>query len=189
MVRHTKRRRGGDNDELSSFKTQLNKVEDEVNELKLQLAGLEKSSNVSDKIEETPSVFPSESLESSDSSDEIQSLPTEGPSPFQMESSSNSSAINLMDQSISISGYDGTVGDLMNKVNKKISQLNSPSSKGKYSDKANELKGINKSIRAASSVDEVKSIISGKLTFKNNNLMGGKTKKHRKGGKKGTKRR
>jgi hypothetical protein len=184
MVRHTKRRRGGDNDELSSFKTQLNKVEDEVNELKLQLAGLEKSSTVSDKMEDT-SVLPSES------SDEIQSLPTEGPSPFDMESSSStsSSTIDLMDQSISISGYDGTVGEIVSKINKKISQLNSPSSKGKYGDKANELKGINKSIRAASSVDEVKSIISGKLTFKNNNLMGGKTKKHRKGGKKATKKR
>lgn len=185
MVRHTKKRRGGDNDELTSltsFKTQLNKVEDEVNELKLQLEGLEKTSSVSDKVEDTTSVFPSES------SDEIQSSPTEGPSPFVMESASTS-AINLMDQPISISGYDGTVGEIVSKINKKISQLNSPSSKGKYSDKSNQLKGINKSIRDASSVDEVKSIVSGKLTFKNNNLMGGKTKKHRKGGKKATKRR
>jgi len=89
---------------------------------------------------------------------------------------------------ISISGYNGTVGEVVSKINTKISQLTSPSSKGRYNDKANELKNIVKSIRTATTVDEVKSIIGNKLTFKNNNLMGGKTRKHRKGRKKGTKR-
>jgi len=98
------------------------------------------------------------------------------------------SSQNIMNQPISISGYNGTVGEIVSKINKKIGQLTSPSSKGRYIDKANELKSIVNSIRKATTVDEVKSIISNKITFKNNNLMGGKTRKHRKGRKKGTKR-
>jgi hypothetical protein len=115
--------------------------------------------------------------------------PMASPSMEPVASGTNSiSSQSIMNQPISISGYNGTVGEIVSKINKKIGQLTSPSSKGRYIDKANELKSIVNSIRKATTVDEVKSIISNKITFKNNNLMGGKTRKHRKGRKKGTKR-
>jgi hypothetical protein len=102
--------------------------------------------------------------------------------------SNSISSQNIMKLPISIYGYNGTVGEIVSKINTKISQLNSPLSRGRYNDKVNELKYIVNSIRNATTVNEVKSIIGNKLTFKNNNLMGGNTRKHRKGRKKGTKR-
>lgn len=83
----------------------------------------------------------------------------------------------VLQENISLSGYNGTANDIISKIRNKISQLNNPSNKGKYQDKINEYKTIIANIQSASSVEEVKLAVQ-KITFKNNNLTGGKTKKH-----------
>jgi hypothetical protein len=82
--------------------------------------------------------------------------------------------IKLDDQSISINGFDGTVKQLKDSMKKKASQL---SKNKRYKDKADSinktLKDVNENAKNSNDVEEiVKSNTS--LTFKNNNLMGGK---------------
>ena len=89
--------------------------------------------------------------------------------------------IKLDDQSISINGFDGTVKQLKDSMKKKASQL---SKNKRYKDKADSinktLKDVNENAKNTNDVEEiVKSNTS--LTFKNNNLMGGKkTVSHKK---------
>ena len=102
----------------------------------------------------------------------------------------SSSSKSLNNEMIELNGYSGSVSDLSDKLNKKIKDLDKPTNKGKYSDKVTEYKEIMRKIRGASDTESIKKIVeSSKLTFKNNNLMGGKTHKRGRKGKKGTKRR
>jgi hypothetical protein len=177
-------------DKLDTVITKLQGLTEEVKTIKDSLS----SSSINDIFQSSGPEVVTPSMESTvlpsmepTVSPSLESPVSPASTALDMGSTSISSQ-NIMKLPISISGYNGTVGEIVSKINTKISQLTSPSSKGRYNDKANELKNIVKSIRTATTVDEVKSIIGNKLTFKNNNLMGGKTRKHRKGRKKGTKR-
>jgi len=180
MVRYSRRKRGGD---TASIEIKLNKVQDEIDELKMELSNL-KNGDSSDKMSlESPSF---EEMEEKSSSSEIMM-----PEQISMPSLSSSTK-SLTSETIELNGYSGSVSDLSDKLNKKIRDLDKPTNKGKYSDKVTEYKEIMKQIKGASDTESVKKIIeSSRLTFKNNNLMGGKThKRGRKGkkSKKGTKR-
>ena len=166
MRHNTKKKRGGDNQEISDFKIKLDKVQDDIDRLKQTLSTLDSSSASSSSDSDS-----SPSLESSDSS----SLESSSPS---SESSSSSSKSDILQQDINLDGYSGTVNELISKIRKKNSDLGKLSNKGKYQDKIDENKSVISAIQKASSIDDVKSAVQNKLMFKNNNLMGGKTKKH-----------
>ena len=89
--------------------------------------------------------------------------------------------IKLDDQPISINGFDGTVKQLKDSMKRKAGQL---SKNKKYKDKADSITATIKEIndKAANSKDVEKIVTSNTaLTFKNNNLMGGKkTVSHKK---------
>jgi len=175
MVRYSKRKRGGD---AASIEIKLNKVQDEVDELKIELSNL-KNGNTSMSLEK-PSF---QEMEEKSSSSEIVM-----PEPISMPSL-NSSSKSLNSEMIEINGYSGTVGDLSDKLNKKIKDLDKTTNKGKYSDKVVEYKKIMTKIKDASDVETVKQVVQeSRLNFKNNNLMGGKTHKRGRKGKKGTRR-
>jgi hypothetical protein len=165
---NTKKKRGGDNQEISDFKIKLDKVQADLDRLKDTLSTLDSSSaiNISDsKISDSSS---SDSILEGLSSSLTSSIPS-------LESSSSSS--DILQQNISLDGYSGTVKDIIDKIRKKNSDLGKLSNKGRYQDKIDENKSVISAIQKASSIDEVKSAIQNKLMFKNNNLMGGKTKK------------
>jgi hypothetical protein len=89
--------------------------------------------------------------------------------------------IKLDDQSISINGFDGTVKQLKDSMKKKASQL---SKNKRYKDKADSinktLKDVNENAKNTNDVEEIVKRNTS-LTFKNNNLMGGKkTVSHKK---------
>jgi predicted nuclease with TOPRIM domain len=178
MVRYSRRKRGGD---AASIEIKLNKVQDEVDELKIELSNL-KNGNTSEKMSSEKPSF--QEMEEKSSSSEIM-MPEQISIP-----SLNSSSKSLNGEMIEINGYSGTVGDLSDKLNKKIRDLDKPTNKGKYSDKVVEYKKVMTKIKGASDVETVKQVVQeSRLTFKNNNLMGGKTHKRGRKGKKGTKRR
>jgi hypothetical protein len=169
MVRYSRRKRGGD---AASIEIKLNKVQDEVNELKIELSNL-KNGNTSSNV----------GMEEKSSSSEIMM-----PEPISMPSLNSSTKL-LNSEMIEINGYRGTVGDLSDKLNKKIRDLDNPTNKGKYSDKVTKYKEVMKKIKGASDTQTVKQVVQeSRLTFKNNNLMGGKTHKRGRKGKKGTRR-
>ena len=176
MVRYSKRKRGGD---TASIEIKLNKVQDEIDELKMELSNL-KNGNASDKVNlETPTF---DTMEEDSSTSEIMM-----PDQISMPGLSSSTK-SLNNEMIELNGYSGSVGDLSDKLNKKIKDLDKPTNKGKYSDKVTEYKEIMKKIKGASDVETIKQVVeSSRLTFKNNNLMGGKTHKRGRKGKKGTK--
>jgi hypothetical protein len=180
-MRYTKRKRGGDPN-VSSLQNQLNNVQEEINNIKQQLAQLQTTESPSMETMMPSSDMSSSDMSSSDMSSSdmmsINAMPSTIPS-LSSEPESVAS-MSLMDQSISLTGYSGTVGDLCNKMKVKISQLNKPSNRGKYSNKANEYNNILMQIKTqATSVDDVKQLVQ-YVSFKNNNLMGGKTMKRRK---------
>jgi len=88
--------------------------------------------------------------------------------------------IKLDDQPISINGFEGTVKQLKDSMKKKAGQL----SKNKnYKDKADSINASLKQIQNAKNSKDVEDIVKSNtsLTFKNNNLMGGKkTVNHKK---------
>jgi hypothetical protein len=178
MVRYSRRKRGGD---TASIEIKLNKVQDEIDELKMELANL-KNGNSFDKMSLESPTF--DSMEEDSSTSEIV-MPEQISMP-----GLNSSSKSLSNETIELNGYSGTVSDLSDKLNKKIKDLDKPTNKGKYSDKVSEYKEIMKRIKDASDVESIKQVVeTSRLTFKNNNLMGGKTHKRGRKGKKGTKRR
>ena len=78
---------------------------------------------------------------------------------------------------ISLNGYNGTIKDLFDKIDSKIKNLGSASNKGKYKDRVAELRNLFGNLKKATTVQDIQSTIGSKLSFKNNNLMGGKTKR------------
>ena len=78
---------------------------------------------------------------------------------------------------ISLNEYNGTIKDLFGKIQSKITDLNSPSNKGKYINRVAELRNLLGNLKKATTVQDIQSTIGLKLKFKNNNLMGGKTKR------------
>lgn len=91
----------------------------------------------------------------------------------------------LMQQNIMISGYTGTVGGLLSSIRNTIGQLRKQTGQS-YKDSVNKLTMVTKQLSSSTttSTDQVKRILQeNQITFKNNKLFGGKTKKRR-GGKK-----
>jgi hypothetical protein len=85
----------------------------------------------------------------------------------------------IMDQIITINGFTGTVRELLSRLREKVVQLkkNTANKYSAYSDKLNKvMKKI--SSDTIENVDKIKQILKDEqLTFKNNKLFGGKTKK------------
>jgi hypothetical protein len=83
----------------------------------------------------------------------------------------------ILTMTISLNGYNGTVGDVFSKIRSKISDLDRPTNKGRYSSRVNELRTLLGNLMRATTVQEIQSKIGSSLSFKNNNLMGGKSKR------------
>ena len=88
---------------------------------------------------------------------------------------------------ISLNGYNGTIKDLFDKIDSKIKNLGSASNKGKYKDRVAELRNLLGNLKKATTVQDIQTTIGSKLSFKNNNLMGGKTKRRGRKSKKSNK--
>ena len=89
---------------------------------------------------------------------------------------------------ISLNEYNGTLKELFSKIRSKISDLDKPTNKGRYSSRVIELKTLLKNLSKATTVQDIKSTIGTKLQFKNgNSLMGGKSKKRGRKSKKSNK--
>jgi hypothetical protein len=87
----------------------------------------------------------------------------------------------IMQQMITINGFTGTVGELLSKMREKVIQLKKNAG-NKYKVTIDKLAAVAKKIStdAVDSVDKIKEILKNEqITFKNNKLFGGKTKKRR----------
>jgi hypothetical protein len=87
----------------------------------------------------------------------------------------------IMQQIITINGFTGTVGELLSKMREKVIQLKKNAG-NKYKVTIDKLAAVAKKIStdAVDSVDKIKEILKNEqITFKNNKLFGGKTKKRR----------
>ncbi len=87
----------------------------------------------------------------------------------------------IMQQTIKINGFTGTVDELLSRMREKVIQLKK-SAGDKYKVAINKLNTASKKISADAidRVDKIKEILKNEqLTFKNNRVFGGKTKKIR----------
>ena len=87
----------------------------------------------------------------------------------------------IMQQTIKINGFTGTVAELLSRMREKVIQLKK-SAGDKYKVAINKLNTASKKISADAidRVDKIKEILKNEqLTFKNNRVFGGKTKKIR----------
>jgi len=87
----------------------------------------------------------------------------------------------IMQQTITINGFTGTVGELLSRMREKVIQLKKNAG-DKYKTTIDKLTAVAKKISsdAIVSVDKIKEILKNdQITFKNNKLFGGKTKKRR----------
>jgi hypothetical protein len=85
----------------------------------------------------------------------------------------------IMQQTIKINGFTGTVDELLSRMREKVIQLKK-SAGDKYKVAINKLNTASKKISADAidRVDKIKEILKNEqLTFKNNRVIGGKTKK------------
>jgi hypothetical protein len=100
-----------------------------------------------------------------------------GPTPMNMGPTPMNTPPSILTMTISLNGYNGTVGDVFSKIRSKISDLDRPTNKGRYSSRVNELRTLLGNLMRATTVQEIQSKIGSSLSFKNNNLMGGKSKR------------
>jgi hypothetical protein len=87
----------------------------------------------------------------------------------------------IMQQTIKINGFTGTVGELLSRMREKVIQLKKNAG-DKYKVAIDKLNTASKKISADAidTVDKIKEILKNEqLTFKNNRVFGGKTKKIR----------
>ena len=87
----------------------------------------------------------------------------------------------IMQQTIKINGFTGTIDELLSRMREKVIQLKK-SAGDKYKVAINKLNAASKKISADAidRVDKIKEILKNEqLTFKNNRVFGGKTKKIR----------
>ena len=111
----------------------------------------------------------------------VQESPLE-PEPEPMVPSSQT-VVPLMQQQITISGFTGTVGGLLSSIRDKIGQLRKQTGQS-YKDSVNKLTMVTKKLSdsTTTNTDQIKQILKeNQITFKNNKLFGGKTKKRRGG--------
>jgi len=86
--------------------------------------------------------------------------------------------IDIMKQIINVNGFNGTVGELLSKIRAKIVQLKRTNNSN-YKNTVDKLNAVAKNISMeTSSIENVKKILKeNQITFKNNLVFGGKTKK------------
>ena len=110
-------------------------------------------------------------------------------SPFEQEQEPEPAApapqtvVPLMQQQITISGFTGTVGGLLSSIRDKIGQRRKQTGQS-YKDSVNKLTMVTKKLSdsTTTNTDQIKQILKeNQITFKNNKLFGGKTKKRRGG--------
>jgi hypothetical protein len=85
----------------------------------------------------------------------------------------------IMEQMITINGFTGTVGELLSRMREKVIQLKKNAG-NKYKVTIDKLTAVAKKISSDTieNVDKIKQILKDEqVTFKNNKLFGGKTKK------------
>jgi hypothetical protein len=87
----------------------------------------------------------------------------------------------IMQQTITINGFTGTVGELLSRMREKVIQLKKNAG-DKYKTTIDKITATAKKISSETidSIDKIKEILKNdQITFKNNKLFGGKTKKRR----------
>jgi hypothetical protein len=160
--------------DVETAMTKLKELQDKS--LEIQEQSLEKQTET-----ETPAPLETEKTNTDNDTDSEEENEEEEEEEDKDKDKDEKEEIKLDDQSISINGFDGTVKQLKDSMKKKASQL---SKNKRYKDKADSinktLKDVNENAKNTNDVEEiVKSNTS--LTFKNNNLMGGKkTVSHKK---------
>lgn len=89
-------------------------------------------------------------------------------------------AIPLLEQEINVNGYTGTVGGMLSAIKDKISQLRKNSG-NRYASQIKTLNDMTKNIASnAIDIEQIKNLLTrNQITFKNNKVFGGKTKKRR----------
>ena len=177
-------RKGGDSAQIIDLQTKVEKIEKQLSDVKSELNSLEKqdietsmekSKSDDEEVEETK-----ETIEEVPSDDEGEKEKVEEKEEVEEKE------IPLTQQKIDVTGFQGSVGDAMQSIKGKMRQLQKPSNKGRYDEKADKFKQSLAEMKAAKSISDIEEIINKtpSLNFKNNKLMGGKkTKKrhHRKG--------
>ena len=180
-------RKGGDSAQIIDLQTKVEKIEKQLSDVKSELnslekqdieASIEKPKSDDDEVEETKEIIEEEPSdnegENEEEKEEIE------------EKEIEEKEIPLTQQKIDVTGFQGSVGDAMQSIKGKMRQLQKPSNKGRYDEKADKFKQSLAEMKAAKSISDIEEIINKtpSLNFKNNKLMGGKkTKKrhHRKG--------
>ena len=89
-------------------------------------------------------------------------------------------AVPLLEQEINVNGYTGTVGGMLSAIKDKISQLRKNSG-NRYASQIKTLNDMTKNIASSTiDIDQIKQLLrNNQITFKNNKVFGGKTKKRR----------
>jgi hypothetical protein len=166
----TRSQKGGDSSSvLNELENSLKSIQSDVNLALEKVKSL--GENIQYKEEEEEEEKPKEEEEEKK---EVETDTDEEPEEVKEE-------IKLDDQPVSINGFDGTVKQLKDSMKRKAGQL---SKNKRYKDKADNITDTIKEIndKAATSKDVEEIVTSNtSLTFKNNNLMGGKkTVSHKK---------
>ena len=178
MVYHSKK--GGDSG--MNIEQQVNEIQLQIDSIKQQLKTQSRVNEEAEEEEEEPvkQQEPEEEEEAQEEKDEEQEQEQEQIKP-----------INIKDQQIEIPGFSGTVKELTSSMKGKKSQLTKNNAK-RYSDKITNIDNALNDINTSSDIESIKNIISQNpsITFKNNKMMGGKTKKkHVRNGRKSKKKR
>tara|TARA_B100001564_G_scaffold334666_1_gene323383 strand:- start:28 stop:609 length:582 start_codon:yes stop_codon:yes gene_type:complete len=177
-------RKGGDSAQIIDLQSKVEKIEKQLSDVKSELNSLEKQ-DIESSMEKPKSDQDEEVKETKEIIEETPS-DNEVEKEQEKEEEKEEKEIPLTQQKIDVTGFKGSVEDAMRSIKGKIRQLQKPSNKGRYDDKANKFKQSLDEMKSAKSISDIEDIINKtpSLNFKNNKLMGGKqTKKrrHRKG--------
>ena len=177
-------RKGGDSAQIIDLQSKVEKIEKQLSDVKSELNSLEKQ-DIESSMEKPK---PDQDEEVKETKEIIEETPSDNEveKEQEKEEEKEEKEIPLTQQKIDVTGFKGSVEDAMRSIKGKIRQLQKPSNKGRYDDKANKFKQSLDEMKSAKSISDIEDIINKtpSLNFKNNKLMGGKqTKKrrHRKG--------
>ena len=180
---YSRSKKGGDSSSvLNDLEKSLKSIQSDVD------LALEKLKSLGKNIQSKEAEEEEEKLKPTVEEDEEEEVEKEKPETLEVKEEKTDTddeeeekeEIKLDDQPISINGFEGTVKQLKDSMKKKAGQL----SKNKnYKDKADSINASLKQIQNAKNSKDVEDIVKSNtsLTFKNNNLMGGKkTVNHKK---------
>jgi len=178
-------RKGGDSAQIIDLQTKVEKIEKQLSDVKSELNSLEKQ-DIETSMEKSKSDDDEEVEETKETIEEVPSDDEGEKEKVEEKEEVEEKEIPLTQQKIDVTGFQGSVGDAMQSIKGKMRQLQKPSNKGRYDEKADKFKQSLAEMKAAKSISDIEEIINKtpSLNFKNNKLMGGKkTKKihHRKG--------